>query len=161
MRQKCGQKRKGRRFQSCEPAYIWMPGRTKELKEQSDAPASETPPSPPDRAFPPDRDFPPASVEASRNLSRLPRLLSGSASGGAPSCLLLHTLPPAIPLPAALGGLHSDPVGTRPFAPPAGSTPPRHLRFVCVFRAPVASTGASRTVLCSLHISQNSKSSEN
>src|SRR6266851_3497992 len=32
MQPKCGQKRKGRRFQSCEPAYIWMRCRTKELK---------------------------------------------------------------------------------------------------------------------------------
>jgi hypothetical protein len=34
MRQERGQKRKARRFQSCEPAYIWMRGRTKELKKE-------------------------------------------------------------------------------------------------------------------------------
>src|SRR6266852_517969 len=40
MQPKCGQKRKGRRFQSCEPTYIWMQGGTKELKEEPCAPAS-------------------------------------------------------------------------------------------------------------------------
>jgi hypothetical protein len=43
MQPKCGQKRKGRRFQSCELAYIWMRDRTKELKgeplEGSECPA--------------------------------------------------------------------------------------------------------------------------
>jgi hypothetical protein len=34
MRQKGGQKSKGRRFQSCEPTQIWMPETAKELKDE-------------------------------------------------------------------------------------------------------------------------------
>jgi hypothetical protein len=34
MQPKCGQNRKGWRFQTCEPAYIWMRCRTKGLKDE-------------------------------------------------------------------------------------------------------------------------------